>query len=85
MALQFDQQLATLSGTVSVEEAETLATWLKEQMVATNPLGVAMADCEHVHAAVLQTLLALKPRLHSEPKAPLLRQVLSHHLDTATD
>ena len=85
MALQFDQQLATLSGTVSVEEAETLANWLKEQIAASAQPAVAMADCEHVHAAVLQTLLALQPALSSPPAQPFLKQVLSDRLSVVSD
>ena len=78
MALQFDDQVATLAGTVTVEEAETLSNWLKAQVALEGGMpAVNLSDCEHVHAAVLQTLLALKPALAGEPANPYLKQVLS--------
>jgi len=77
MALQFDAQVATLEGTGTVEEAETLANWLKEQVAQDNTPAVNLSACEHVHAAVLQTLLALKPALAGAPGNPYLKQVLS--------
>ncbi len=77
MALQFDNQTATLEGTVTVEEAETLSNWLKEKIQNGTPPHVAMATCEHVHAAVLQALLALKPVLDSAPAHPHLKHVLA--------
>jgi ABC-type transporter Mla MlaB component len=76
MALQFDAQVATLTGTVTVEEAETLANWLKEQMAQDSTPAVHLSACEHVHAAVLQTLLALQPALASAPANPHLQHVL---------
>ena len=77
MALQFDAQVATLEGTVTVEDAETLANWLKEQVAQASTPAVNLSGCEHVHAAVLQTLLALKPTLAGAPANPYLKQVLS--------
>jgi ABC-type transporter Mla MlaB component len=83
MALQFEAQVATLEGTVTVEEAETLANWLKEQVAQDSTPAVNLSACEHVHAAVLQTLLALKPALAAEPPHPYLKQVLSAALSPA--
>lgn len=78
MALQFDDQVATLAGTVTVEEAETLSNWLKAQQDAERGQpAVNLSDCEHVHAAVLQTLLALKPALVGTPANAYLKEVLS--------
>ena len=76
MALQFEAQVATLEGTVTVEEAETLANWLKEQHAQAGTPAVNLSGCEHVHASVLQTLLALKPTLTGAPANPYLSQVL---------
>lgn len=76
MPVQFDNQTATLSGTVTVEEAETLSNWLKENSRDGAHPQVAMASCEHVHAAVLQTLLALQPVVESAPANPHLHSVL---------
>lgn len=87
MALQFDNQTATLEGTVTVEEAETLSNWLKEKSQDGMHPHVAMAACEHVHAAVLQVLLALKPVLDSTPPHPHIQHVLAAALpahDSAT-
>jgi hypothetical protein len=63
---------AVLEGHVSVEDAETLAAWLREQKKPAVHLG----GCEHVHAAVLQVLLALKPTVVAAPADPWLKSAL---------
>ena len=87
IARQFDNRTPTCGGTFTVEGAGTLANWLKEKSKDGMHPHVAMAACEHVHAAVLQVLLALKPVLDSTPPHPHLQHVLAAALpahDSAT-
>lgn len=63
MPVRYLKKHAALEGHVSVDDAEALAQWLREQRVPAVHLG----KCEHVHAAVLQVLLALQPRLSAPP------------------
>ena len=59
-----------LEGTCGVEEADELLQWLN-----TNPQGkVNLKGCEHMHAAVLQVLMACQPPLSAEPEDPFLAQ-----------
>jgi len=63
MAVRYLKKHAVLEGVVTAEDAETLAQWLRGHAKPAVHLG----QCEHVHAAVLQVLLALRPRLVSAP------------------
>lgn len=63
---------AALEARVSVEDAEALQRWLVDQAKPAVHLG----KCEHVHAAVLQVLLALRPAVTAAPPDPRLRQAL---------
>ncbi len=78
MTIQFGAQSAVLEGHVSVDDAETLAQWLRQQPVRTVDLGA----CEQIHGAVLQVLLSFQPDVTVPPADPLLAAVLSH-LSTA--
>lgn len=72
MGIRYDNDRAVLEGIAGVEDAEGLMNWLRDQ-----PQGVVeMAGCEHLHAAVLQVLLALKPRLEGTSPQRWLAQVL---------
>ncbi len=54
MAIAYKKNVAVFEATVSVEEAEDLLQWLQK-----HPQGKAdFATCTHVHAAVLQVLMA---------------------------
>jgi hypothetical protein len=63
MAIRYLKTYAALEGQVSAEDAEVLQHWLQEQ---PRP-AVNLAKCEHLHAAALQVLLALKPRITKPP------------------
>jgi hypothetical protein len=63
MAIRYLKKHAALEGQVTAEDAEALSLWLREQARPTVHLG----QCEHVHAAVLQVLLALQPRISAAP------------------
>ena len=73
MAVRFLKKHAAREGLVSVEDAEVLANWLREQARPTVHLG----KCEEIHAAVLQVLLALRPRIAALPSDPWLRAALA--------
>lgn len=73
MTIRYLKRHAALEGVVSVDEAETLAQWLLKQKHPAVHLG----RCEHLHGAVLQVLLALRPRIAALPDEPLLRGVLA--------
>jgi len=72
MSIRYLKKHAALEGNVSVEDAETLSQWLQQQAAPAVHLG----KCEHLHAAVLQVLLALRPRVKVPPSDPWLAQVL---------
>ena len=63
MAIRYLKKHAALEGVVSVEEAEALMQWLRMQQRPAVHLG----RCEHVHAAALQVLLAIKPKVVAPP------------------
>lgn len=63
MAIRYVRKSAQLEGRVTVEEAEGLSEWLKKHPKSTVNLG----KCEHVHAAVLQVLMALRPAVKDLP------------------
>jgi hypothetical protein len=68
MAIRYEGDLARLDATCTVEEALELADWLRAQ---ADP-RVDLASCAHLHTAVLQTLLALRPRIAGPPADPFL-------------
>ena len=72
MPVRYLKKYAALDGVVTVEEAESLTQWLQQQAAPAVHLG----KCEHVHGAVLQVLLAMKPRLCVPPTDPWLAAVL---------
>ena len=73
MTVRYLKKYAALEGHVTVEEAEALQEWLKLQAAP----AVNMAKCEQVHAAVLQVLLALRPKVTAPPAHPWLQAALA--------
>ncbi len=63
MAIRYLKKHAALEGVVTVEDAEGLLQWLRAQATPAVHLG----RCEHLHAAALQVLLALRPRVVAVP------------------
>jgi anti-anti-sigma regulatory factor len=61
-----------LAGQVTVEDAEALMHALR----ASDAPSVDLSACEHLHAAAIQVLLALRPRLISAPADAWLRAAL---------
>lgn len=72
MSIRYLKKHAALEGVVGVEEAETLAQWLRQQAAPAVHLG----QCTHLHASVLQVLLVLRPALKAAPADPWLAAVL---------
>ncbi|MDO9711601.1 hypothetical protein [Paracraurococcus lichenis] len=71
MPMRFTGRLAILEGTCAAEEAEPLAAWLRE---TTSP-GLDLSGCDHMHTAVLQALLAFRPRIAAAPADPFWAQL----------
>lgn len=63
MGIRYTKKHASLEGVVTVEEAEGLLGWLRTQ---SSP-AVHLGRCDHLHAAVLQVLLAVRPRVVRAP------------------
>ncbi len=70
MPIRYLKKHAALEGHVGVDDAEALARWLAAQSAPAVHLG----RCEHVHAAVLQVLLALDepPRRNADDEHAVL-------------
>jgi hypothetical protein len=72
MPIRYLKKHAALEGHVGVDDAETLAHWLRDH----NAPAVHLGKCEQVHAAVLQVLLALQPRISAPPAERCLAAAL---------
>lgn len=73
MAIRYLKKHAALEGAVGAEDAEALSDWLR----AHNAPAVHLGKCEQVHAAVLQVLLALRPRIVAPPAERWLAAALA--------
>jgi hypothetical protein len=67
--LHFAENTAVLEGTVVVDEAEPLATWLR----AAQAPRVDLSGCAHLHTAALQALLAARVKVIAAPADDFLR------------
>jgi hypothetical protein len=72
MTVRYLKKYAALEGPVAADDAEALAQWLLRQPAPAVHLG----RCEHLHGAVLQVLLALRPRVTTPPADARLAAVL---------
>jgi hypothetical protein len=81
MGIRYLKKYAALEDIVTVEDAETLFGWLKQQ---AKP-AVNLSKCMHVHAAVLQVLLLVKPQVHGHAADPWLAQALGCAPGQASD
>ena len=63
MTIDYQEKRVALSGICTVEEAEDLLGWLVKHPQAE----VDLSGAEHLHAAVVQALMALAPRLVGQP------------------
>ncbi len=77
MSIAYNKTKAVLQGHVTVEDAEPLAEWVRK-----HPKGaLEMAACDSLHAAVVQVLLALRPKLASPPDNPWLVAAMARPAD----
>jgi hypothetical protein len=74
MGIRYLKKHAALEDIVTVEDAEALFDWLKQQ---AKP-AVNLSKCVHLHAAVLQVLLMVRPKVVGAVNDPLLSQALSY-------
>ncbi|GAB2838193.1 hypothetical protein GCM10027277_01310 [Pseudoduganella ginsengisoli] len=64
MTIEYQNNVARFTDTVTIEEADGLLAWL-----ASHPDARAdLADCTHCHAAILQLLMAARPVLAALPR-----------------
>lgn len=78
MAILYKKNIAVFQGTVTVEEADGLLDWL----LKGTKHKVNLAECQFVHAANLQVLMAGKPTIAAWPKDANLRVWLEAALNT---
>lgn len=71
MTIRLEQDSIRLSGTCPVEEAESLLALLQE-----NALPVDLTDCVSLHLAVVQVLLAARPKICGAPADRFVRDNL---------
>jgi hypothetical protein len=69
MSVRLDGDVILLEGACRVEDAEPLLGWLQADRNRT----VDLTEAEHLHAAVLQVLMVLRPPLKGSGKTPFLR------------
>lgn len=72
MGVRYFNKHAVFEGVVTVEDAEELLQWLRSR----EQPAVGLKRCEHLHAAVLQVLLATRPRIVDAPADPWLARAL---------
>lgn len=72
MGIRYLKKHAALEDIVTVEDAEGLFDWLKQQ---PKP-AVTLSKCVHVHTAVLQVLLMTRPKINGDIPDPLLQRAL---------
>jgi hypothetical protein len=72
MSVRLEGQVVRLEGPCRVEDAEPLLAWLQ----ADSSRSVDLTGAEHVHAAVVQVLMALRPPLEGESRDPFVRDRL---------
>jgi len=69
MSVRLDGNVILLEGQCRVEDAEPLLGWLQADRSRT----VDVSNAEHLHAAVLQILMALRPAVRGTAEDSFLR------------
>ena len=72
MTVRLDGDVIRLEGRCHLEEAEALTALLQAGGTPTLDLSA----CEALHGAVVQAILAFRPRLTGTPASPFLRDLL---------
>ncbi|MBM6579569.1 hypothetical protein ILT44_05190 [Microvirga sp. BT689] len=73
MSARLDGNIIVLEGACRVEDAEPLLGWLQ----ADRSLIVDLTDAEHLHTAVLQLLMAMRPALKGPARDDFIREWLT--------
>lgn len=79
MPFEAKKKTAALTGHCTVEEAEPVLAWL----LANRQGRLDLSRCDHLHAAVLQVLMAVRPKISKYPSAPALALALTAALAPA--
>lgn len=72
MTVSRDGSIIRLQGVCRVEDAEPLTTLLQDISDST----LDLAGCKGLHAAVVQAILAFRPKIIGVPEDPFLRERL---------
>ncbi|MET0419472.1 MAG: hypothetical protein ABW022_25945 [Actinoplanes sp.] len=68
MPLELHESSGILTGVVTVDEVEQLATWLR----ATPKARLNLRRCNHLHTGALQLLLLFRPKVTAAPTEAFL-------------
>lgn len=79
MTLRIEDGIVYLEGACAVEEAELLVAAFESGGAA----AVDLANCRHLHCAVVQTLLRFKPSVRGVSKAPFIRDFVAPAMQSA--
>jgi hypothetical protein len=79
MSVRLDGNVILLEGPCRVEDAEPLLRWLQ----ADGGRIVDLSAAEHLHAAVLQVLMALRPAIRGTAEDAFLRDWIAPALTLA--
>ncbi len=77
MSIEYKKTVAVFTDSCSIEDAESLLTWLIDKPKAK----VNLKGLEHAYTAVIQLLLAFKPTVTNWPQSGPLVQLLRQHLN----
>ncbi|MFC0269529.1 hypothetical protein [Kushneria aurantia] len=72
MPIEYRKRSAVMQGVCQLEEVEELQGWMLENPRASLNLG----QCEHLHTAIVQLILASEFRISTPPERPLLKMAL---------
>ena len=80
MPVTYKKTVAVFEGVCTVEEAETMLAWLQDHPKAR----VNLKRCEHIHAALLQVLMATGVAVSAWPEDEALASWLKTALQLAS-
>lgn len=76
MSVRLDGDIVYLEGRCPVEDAEPLLAWLQ----ADGDRMIDIGGAEHLHAAIVQVLMALQPSVRGMSQDPFLRRWIAQVL-----
>jgi hypothetical protein len=85
MSVRTESNIVHLEGVCGVAEAEPLLALLQAQPPQGGPAyALDLSGAEHLHAAIVQVLLAFRPPLHAPARDAFLQAWLLHGLAAHT-